>query len=200
MAEAIPLILASTSASRVAMLAAAGVPFEAVAPHVDEAAAKEAMAGAPVRDIADRLAELKAVKVSRSRPDALVLGSDSMVALDRVHFLDKPGTLDGLRDQLRALRGRSHRLVTAAVVARGGQAIWRHVDEAELTIRDFSDSFLEDYVAACGEELQHSVGGYHLEALGAQLFSRIEGDSFTIRGLPLLPLLQWLRDFGVMER
>lgn len=192
------LILASTSASRQLMLTAAGVPFTAIAPHVDEAAAKQAMAGAPVRDIADRLAELKALKVSRSHPGMVVIGSDSMVALDRRTFLDKPDGLEGLRRQLRQLRGREHRLVSAVVAARDGAPLWRHVDEATLAVRDFSDSFLDQYLAACGEDVQHSVGGYHLEALGVQLFSRIDGDSFTIRGLPLLPLLQWLRDTGEM--
>jgi septum formation protein len=194
------ILLASASASRAAMLRAAGVPFEAVAPRVDEAAAKAGMAGASVRDIADALAELKALKVSRSRPGVWVLGSDSMVALDRRAFLDKPGSIDGLVAQLRQLRGREHRLVSAAVVARDGLPVWRHVDEARMRVRAFSEAWLAGYVAACGERVLASVGGYHLEAEGVQLFDAVEGDQFTVRGLPLIAVLAWLREAGVMPR
>ncbi len=192
------IILASTSASRRAMLTAAGVEYESVAPLVDEDGVKAACAGWRVRDVADRLAEMKAVKVSRAWPGRYVLGSDSMVALDRTSWLDKPGSLDGLRAQLRALRGREHRLVSAAVVAKDGEPVWRQTEEARLTVREFSERWLEDYVAACGAAVVSSVGGYHLEALGVQLFERIEGDGFVIRGLPLLHLLAWLRMVGVM--
>ncbi len=182
------------------MLEAAGVPFEAVGSHVDEDAVKAAMAanGARVRDIAERLAEAKAVAVSAMRPGALVIGSDSMVALDARQFLDKPGTVDGLRAQLRLLRGRVHQLISAVVVARDGTPVWRHVAAATLRVRDFSDAWAEDYVVACGPAVAHSVGGYHLEALGVQLFDRVEGDGFVIRGLPLVPLLGFLREAGAM--
>jgi septum formation protein len=190
------IILASESASRRAMLATAGVSFEAVPARIDERAVTLAMRGNAVRDVADRLAELKAVKVSLLRRDKIVLGSDSMLELERGVWLEKPGTPDGLRAQLRLLRGRAHRLVSAAVAARDGQPLWRHVEAATLTVRDFSDAWLEEYVAACGEDVLNSVGGYHLEGLGAQLFTRIEGDQFVVRGLPLLAVLGWLREAG----
>jgi septum formation protein len=193
------IVLASESASRRAMLAAAGVAFEAVPARIDEAGVTAEMAGRPVRDVADRLAELKAVKVSLRRPGQYVLGSDSMLEVARGRWLDKPGTLDGLRAQLRELRGRSHRLVSAAVVSRDGQPVWRHVEAATLHVRDFGEAWLEDYVAACGGEVLLSVGGYHLEGLGAQLFTRVEGDQFTVRGLPLLAVLGWLREAGEMQ-
>jgi septum formation protein len=190
------IVLASESASRKAMLAAAGVAFEAVPARIDEAGVTAQMAGRPVRDVADRLAELKAVKVSFRHPGSFVLGSDSMLEVERGRWLDKPGDLEGLRVQLRTLRGRSHRLISAAVVARDGQPIWRHVEAATLHVRDFSEDWLAHYVAACGEQVLSSVGGYHLEGLGAQLFTRVEGDQFTVRGLPLLAVLGWLREAG----
>jgi septum formation protein len=190
------IILASESASRRAMLTAGGVAFEAVPARIDEAAVTEGLRGRPVRDVADRLAELKAVKVSLLRPGMAVLGSDSMLELERGVWLEKPGTADGLRAQLRQLRGRSHRLVSAAVIARDGRPLWRHVEAATLTVRDFSEDWLDQYVAACGAEVVSSVGGYHVEGLGAQLFTRIEGDQFVVRGLPLLAVLGWLREAG----
>lgn len=190
------IILASESASRKAMLAAAGVGFEAVPARIDEAGVTAEMAGRSVRDVADRLAELKAVKVSLRHRGLFVLGSDSMLEVERGRWLDKPGSPDGLRAQLRALRGRSHRLVSAAVVARDGAPLWRHVESATLHVRDFSEAWLEQYVEACGEQVLSSVGGYHLEGLGAQLFTKVEGDQFTVRGLPLLAVLGWLREAG----
>jgi septum formation protein len=190
------IILASESASRKAMLAAAGVAFEAVPARIDEAGVTAEMQGLAVRDVADRLAELKAVKVSLRHRGQLVLGSDSMLEVERGRWMDKPGSLEGLRAQLRALKGRSHRLVSAAVVARDGQPLWRHVEAATLHVRAFSEGWLEEYVAACGEQVLASVGGYHLEGLGAQLFTRVEGDQFTVRGLPLLAVLGWLREAG----
>ena len=180
------------------MLRAAGVAFEAVPARIDEAAVTAGMRGSAVRDVADRLAEMKAVKVSLTRPGAFVLGSDSMLELERGLWLEKPGDAEGLRAQLRALRGRTHRLVSAAVVARDGRPLWRHVEAATLTVRAFSDAWLETYVAACGDAVSGSVGGYHVEGLGAQLFTRIEGDQFVVRGLPLLAVLGWLREAGEM--
>jgi len=197
----IGLILASQSASRKAMLAAAGVPFVAEAAGVDEESVKLAMQseGADARRLADALAELKAVKVSRRHPTALVLGCDSTVAAADGSLIDKAETRAQSAAQLRALAGTTHKLTSAAVVAQGGITVWRHVDTAKLTMRAFSDAFLESYLDAEWPAIGGCVGGYRLEGLGAQLFSRVEGDHFTILGLPLLPLLDWLRVRGVIQ-
>ena len=194
------IILASQSASRRAMLAAAGVDFGAEAAGVDEDAVKAAMIGEGTdgRRLADALAELKAVKVSRRHPTALVLGCDSTVAAEDGALIDKAESRAESRAQLQALRGTTHKLTSAAVVALGGEPIWRHVDTAKLTMRPFSDAFLESYLDAEWPAIGGCVGGYRLEGLGAQLFSRIDGDHFTILGLPLLPLLDWLRVRGEM--
>ncbi len=193
-----PLILASGSTTRLAMLTAAGLVAEAVAPAVDEAEVKQALRadGANAATVAEHLAELKARRVARRHPEALVVGADQMLVAGEVWF-DKPPDLDHARAQLRALRGRSHELVTAAVVMAGDARLWHHVARARLTMRAFSDGFLEAYVEAAGSRLLESVGAYQLEGLGAQLFARIEGDVFTILGLPLLPLLDFLRAQGV---
>lgn len=190
------LVLASTSASRRAMLAAAGIAYEAVAPGVDEESAKGAMAHLDGRGLADALAELKAVKISSRRPGDLVLGCDSTVELDDGTLLDKPG--DQLAGQLRMLSNRTHRLHSAVVAAEGGIPIWRHVARATMTVRPLSEKFIADYVAQEGEAVAGCVGGYRVEGPGVQLFSKIDGDTFTIQGLPLLPLLDWLRVRGVM--
>ena len=195
------LILASESASRKAMLSAAGVPFTAIAAHIDETAILQSMqaAGAPPRDIADALAELKAVKISRSAPGALVLGGDQMLECEGRLF-EKARTVAEARETLLTLRGKKHKLISAAVIARDGAAIWRHIDDATLTMRNFSDAFLEEYVAKAGPILTSGVGAYESEGLGLQLFSVIRGDSYTIRGMPLLPILEALRNYGVIQR
>ena len=182
------------------MLAAAGVDFSAEAAGVDEDAVKAAMIGEGTdgRRLADALAEIKAVKVSRRHPTALVLGCDSTVAAEDGALIDKAESRAESRAQLQALRGTTHKLTSAAVVALGGEPIWRHVDTAKLTMRPFSDAFLESYLDAEWPAIGGCVGGYRLEGLGAQLFSRIDGDHFTILGLPLLPLLDWLRVRGEM--
>ncbi|MHB9880504.1 Maf family protein [Pacificimonas sp. ICDLI1SI03] len=192
------LILASTSASRRTLLDAAGISCDAVAPGVDEDELKAALKGegATGRAIADALAEAKAVKISRRHPEALVLGGDQMLALDDGTTFDKAADMAELRRQLMRLRGGSHRLISALVIAEGGRAIWRHVDTARLHVRMFSEEWLDSYLAAEGETLLWGVGGYRIEERGVQLFSRIEGDQFTIRGLPLLPLLDYLRTRG----
>jgi septum formation protein len=194
------LILASQSLSRKAMLTAAGVPFTAEAAGVDEDSVKQAMIGEGTdgRRLADALAELKAVKVSRRHPEALVLGCDSTVAAADGSLIDKAESREDSAAQLRALAGTTHKLTSAAVVAQGGVPIWRHVDTAKLTMRPFSEAFLESYLDAEWPAIGGCVGGYRLEGLGAQLFSRIDGDHFTILGLPLLPLLDWLRVRGAM--
>ena len=192
------IVLASQSASRRAMLEAAGIAFTAEAGGVDEESVKAALIaeGTDGRRLADALAEMKAVKVSRRHPTALVLGCDSTVAAEDGTLIDKAGTREESRTQLQGLRGTTHKLTSAAVVALGGEPIWRHVDTAKLTMRPFSDAFLDSYLDAEWPAIGGCVGGYRLEGLGAQLFSRIDGDHFTILGLPLLPLLDWLRVRG----
>lgn len=192
------LILASKSTARRAVLAGAGVPFETASSGVDEGAAKARLlaAGADPRAVAEALAEEKAVAVSRIRPE-LVLGADQTLEFGGQLF-DKVETLAEARERLRTLRGRPHQLHSAVVVAEGGAPVWRETVSATLTMRDFSDAFLEDYLAAEGEASLGSVGCYRLEGLGAQLFAGIEGDYFTILGLPLMGLLGLLRERGVL--
>jgi septum formation protein len=196
------ILLASASPARRAMLEAAGVAHEAVPARIDEEAVTAALVadrpagGLDPRALADRLAEMKALKVSALYPGRLVLGADTVAALDDGRLLAKPGTRAGLRAQLLLLSGRRHRLVSAAVALRDGRPLWRHAGLALLDVRLLSHAFIDWYVEAVPEAVLGSVGGYHLEGLGAQLFAAIRGDSFTIRGLPLLPLLQWLRETG----
>jgi septum formation protein len=192
------LVLASQSAARRAVLEGAGVPFEAVVAGVDEDAAKASMlaGGASPRDVADALAELKAIKVSRTRP-AFVIGADQTLEFEGGLY-DKVETVDEARGRLKLLRGKPHRLHSAVVVAKDGAPIWREVVSATLTMRDVSDIFLDAYLDAEGQAALGSVGCYRLEGLGAQLFSRIEGDYFAILGLPLLGLLDLLRRHGVV--
>ena len=192
------LILASQSASRRAMLEAAGVPFVAEPAYVDEDAVKAAMLadGADGRALADALAEMKAVKLSRLFPQALVLGCDSTVQAADGSLIDKAESREASAEQLRALSGSTHRLTSAAVVAHQGSPIWRHVDVARMTMRSLSDAFIDSYLDAEWPAVGGCVGGYRIEGRGVQLFDRIEGDHFTILGLPLLPLLAWLRARG----
>ena len=191
-------VLASTSASRAALLRAAGVAFEVVAPMVDEAEVKLSLIaeGASPRVIADALAELKACQVSRRRPGALVLGSDQTLELADGSMLDKPEGRAGAEVHLRALMGSEHKLHCAAVVALDGRAVWRVVDTARLTMRALSDAFIADYLDREGDAVFGSVGAYRLEGLGAQLLTRVSGDYFSILGLPLLPVLDYLRVRG----
>lgn len=187
------ITLASTSKSRRALLAAAGVDADAVAPNVDEEAFRNAMRAnkLPVRDQAMQLAELKAMRVSANR-SGLVIGGDQMLALGDQAF-DKPGDLEAARSHLRHLSGKSHTLETAIVICEDGAPIWRHLARPKLTMRPLTDEFIETYVSSCGDALLSTVGAYQLEGPGAQLFTRIEGDYFSILGLPLLPLLDYLR-------
>ena len=194
------LVLASRSASRRAMLSAAGVPFEAVAANVDEDAAKAALRAEDIapRDLADKLAELKALRVSHRDPEALVLGSDSVVALEDGSTLDKPTDRAEAADHLRRLSGKRHELISAAVMAIDGRPVWRVVDRAKMHVRMLSDSFIDEYLAVEWPEISGCVGCYRIEGPGAQLFSRIEGSQFTVLGLPLLPVLDYLRVRGVL--
>jgi septum formation protein len=186
------LVLASTSPSRRAMLEAAGVPFTPVSPMVDEDAAKDAMTHLSPRDLADALAALKAARISMKRPGELVLGCDSVGDLDGIR-LDKPG--DALADQLRRISGRTHKLHSAAVIYLDNQPIWRVIETATLHVRPLSEAFIADYVTR-DPDARWCAGGYRIEGLGAQLFDRVEGSWFAIMGLPLLPMLAWLRVRG----
>lgn len=194
------VILASGSATRQRLLRAAGVPFTVDVASIDEAGVIESLTAerASARDVADLLAELKALKVSARHPQAFVIGADQVLSLGSEMF-QKPGTRAGAREQLKRLRGRTHVLSSALCIAREGAVIWRTVAEVRLTMRDFSDAFLDKYLADAGEEILGSVGAYHVEGLGIQLFSRIEGDTFTILGLPLVPLIDFLRLHGMLK-
>lgn len=192
------VILASTSASRASLLRNAGVAFEALRPGVDEDAAKASLLaeGVQPREIADALAELKAVRIS-SRAEGLVIGADQTLDLDG-ELIDKAATLEEARERLVRLRGRPHKLHSGVVVARDGQPIWREVETATLWMRPFSDAYLDAYLARHGDGLLSSVGCYRLEDEGVQLFSRIQGDYFTILGLPMFGLLDLLRRHGAL--
>jgi septum formation protein len=194
------VVLASGSRFRAAMLEAAGVPVAADPAAVDEGAVKSAMRqqGAGSGETAEALAALKAQQTSRRYPDTLVIGADQMLECEGEWF-DKPVDLAQARRTLMKLRGRTHELLTAVCVVRDGLVLWHHVARARLTMRPFGDGFLESYLEKTGDGACDSVGAYQLEGLGAQLFSRIEGDHFTIVGLPLLPLLDFLRGHGVIE-
>jgi len=196
----VTLVLASQSASRRALLSAAGIPHEAVAPGVDEEAAKAGLKaqGVDARGLADALAEFKALKLSGRRPGDLILGCDQVLALDDGTLLDKAGGREEAREQLQRLRGTTHRLISAAVICEGGAPVWRYVDIAKLTMRTFSAAFLDSYLDAEWPAISGCVGCFRLEGRGVQLFSRIEGSHFTILGLPLLPLLDYLRTRGYM--
>jgi septum formation protein len=190
------LVLASQSASRRAMLSAAGVAFDATFAGVDEDAAKVALRHLAPRDLADALAELKAVKVSARMPGHLVLGSDSMVVLDDGTILDKPVDRADAAAHLRAMSGKRHDLWSAAVIAENAQPIWRHVERAKMHVRPLSDAFIETYLDAEWPAIAGCVGCYRIEGPGAQLFTRIEGSQFTVLGMPLLNVLDFLRVRG----
>jgi len=188
------IVLASASKVRRKLLEAAGLDIRVDPAAVDEAAVKDSYAdeGAGPGDIAEALAELKAMRISPRHPGLITLGADQILDCEGQRF-DKPEGIEGARAQLKALSGRRHRLISSVVALRDGQRLWHHTGEAQLTMRKFSDGFLESYLAAAGPAVLESVGAYQLEGRGAQLFTRIEGDYFTILGLPLLPLLDFLR-------
>jgi septum formation protein len=196
----IPVILASTSAARAAILTGAGVAFTTAPPQVDEGIIKDEMStrGATPREIAEALAEQKAVSVSRGRA-GLVIGADQTLDLDGGLF-DKAETVEEARERLRLLQGRAHTLQTAVVLARDGEPVWRLTDAPRLTMRRFTDEFLEGYLGRQGRTVLASVGCYQLEGEGAQLFEKVEGDYFSILGLPLWGLLAVLREKGALTR
>jgi septum formation protein len=192
------LILASKSKSRVAVLRAAGLEFEQIGSGIDEDSLKEALRveWASVAKQADLLAETKALKVSISHA-GVVLGCDQMLDLDG-QGLDKVSTRAEARAILQRLRGKTHILQSAIVACVEGAPVWRHLAQPRLRMRNFSDSFLDAYLDAIGDAAFEGVGCYQIEGRGAQLFDRIDGDLFSIMGMPLLPLLQWLRDRGTL--
>ena len=193
-----PLILASASPSRRQLLAGAGLSFEIELSGVDEDEVKHSLIGeqAGPQDIATTLAEMKAVRVSRRHRAAMVIGADSTLACNGRLF-DKPATLEDARHQLLALGGRVHELCSSVVVARDGVRLWHWSERAHLTMRPFTEAFLDAYLARAGQAVCASVGAYQLEGLGAHLFSKVEGDYFTVLGLPLLPLLSFLAEHGI---
>ncbi len=191
------VVLASASPIRAELLRRAGVEFDIEVALVDEPTIRESLAaeGASAEDAADALAEAKAMRVGRWRLEDLVIGADQILDLDG-RWLEKPGTVENARTQLADLSGRRHRLVSAAVVARGGARIWGAIDGAGLTMRRFEPAQIDAYLAEAAPAVLGSVGCYQVEGIGVRLFERIEGDHFTILGLPLLPLLAFLRGHG----
>jgi septum formation protein len=194
------IILASQSSARIAMLRDAGVEVEAHPALVDEASIKQSLIadGAKARDIADALAEAKARKVSRKFASALVLGCDQILVTAKGQILDKPESIDDARAHLTMLSGKTHRLVSAAVMCENGEPVWRIVDTAQMTMRALSDEFVSRYVETYWEQIRHCVGCYRIEAEGAQLFASVSGSQFTVIGLPLLPVLDYLRVRGLL--
>jgi septum formation protein len=194
----IPLILASRSPVRHAILSAAGIPHTIEPANIDERALEACAETSNASAVAQLLAREKALAVSGRHPQAFVLGADQTLTLGDRRF-SKPASDIAARTQLACLRGQTHELHSAIAVARDGAVLFEHDERARLTMRDFSDTFLDTYLAAVGSAVRASVGGYQLEAAGIQLFERIEGDHFDILGLPLLPLLAFLRRQGLLS-
>jgi len=194
------LILASASATRQMLLRNCGIAFEKIVSRIDEDTVKTSMSGenASPRDIADTLAEYKARKISLKHPECLVLGSDQVGEFGGT-LLSKAISPEALFEQLSEMRGKHHSLHSAAVIYSDGQPVWRAVTSAKLHMHDLSDRFLKSYVDRNWDDVQHCVGGYQIEAEGLRLFSRIEGDYFTVLGLPLFEILNYLRLSGRIE-
>lgn len=196
------LILASTSAARREMLSRAGVICDVMAPMVDEESIKLSLLeqGVGGRDIADALAEAKAVKLSGKNPAALVIGADQTLELDDRSLLDKPESPEQAMAQLSQMAGKTHKLYSAAVLAERGEPVWRLVATSRMIVRPLSADFVADYVGQHWADIRHCVGCYQVEGAGAQLFSQIQGSHFDIMGLPLLPLLGFLRERGILAQ
>jgi septum formation protein len=195
-----PLLLASSSITRLHLLQSACVPVEARAPDVDERAIEGALQARKINPdaIALELAIAKGLQVSRVCSDRLVIAADQTLSFEREQ-LHKPKTIDDARVQLRKLSGKTHALHSAVVCFLNGAQVFAHVDTARLTMRDLGQSFLDAYLSIAGDAVTRSVGGYQVEGLGMHLFARIEGDQSTILGLPMLPLLAYLRHAGAIE-
>ena len=193
------LILASASQARAAMLRNTGIAIDICPAHVDEDAIKRDLLGSGISPdkIAAVLAREKAISVCRDNSDAIVIGADQVLLHDG-NLFDKPRSMKEAQQHLKTLRGDRHRLVSAVSVVQANVEIWSTSQRTDLTMRAFSDKFLDAYLAEFGEKALTSVGAYHLEGLGAQLFSKVEGDYFTVLGLPLLPLLEFLRTRGIL--
>jgi len=195
-----PIVLASSSETRLRLLRAAGLPVSVQPARLDEEAITASLMAedASPRDVADTLAEMKARKIGERTPGAIVLGCDQTLDF-RGRIFGKPATPDKARDQLWSMRGQTHRLLSAVVLYHEAQPQWRHIGEARLTMRDFSADWLDGYLNRNWDSLRHSAGGYLLESEGVRLFSSVEGDYFTILGLPLLPLLGYLGQRGFIQ-
>ena len=195
------IVLASGSVTRGALLAGAGLTFVTDIAAIDEGTIRDSARteGAQPEDAAMLLAEMKARRIAPRHPDALIIAADQILVCDGEWF-EKPADLAAARAHLLALRGRTHVLATAVLCMAGGRRVWQHVAQPALTMRTFSDEFLDAYLAAEQEAVLSSVGAYRVEGLGVHLFARIEGDHSAILGLPLLPLLEFLRQHGVVVR
>jgi septum formation protein len=193
------IVLASGSAIRATLLRNANVPFAVVVPRIDEESIRAALEneGATPQDVADTLAEVKAQRIAAKHPGCLVIGCDQVLALDRQIFA-KAQTPQDARDVLRTLRGKTHKLLSAAVIYEDDRPVWRHVGQVRLFMRDISDAYLEDYLDRNWDQIRHCVGCYQLEGEGVRLFSRIEGDYFNVLGMPLLELLSYLALRGTL--
>ncbi len=194
------IILASQSEIRKSLLENAGVALDILPARIDESNLIETLIaeGAKARDLADALAESKARKISAKIPETYVLGCDQILNCEN-EIYTKANDPEALLEQLKKLRGKTHQLISAAVFAKSGEPVWRFVDVAQIQFRDFSDQFLNDYIARNFDEVRHSVGGYQLENSGVQLIEDYRGDYFSILGLPLLPILRQLRLWGLLE-
>ena len=192
------IILASGSAIRRKIMSDAGIEFEVITRPVDEDAIKTAMLSkkAVLKDIADALAEAKSMRVSR-QVSGLVIGADQIMVMDDTLY-DKPKDMNEARSRLLEMRGKTHFLIGAVVISENGSPVWRHLAKTKLTMRDFSENFLDEYLEIEGETILQSVGAYRFEGRGAQLFSKVEGDFFSILGLSLLPVMDYLRERGMM--
>lgn len=197
----VPIVLASGSVIRAQLLRNAGVPFSVQIARVDEDTAKRALMaeGAPPRDVADALAEMKARKISDKVPGTMVLGCDQVLDFEG-QMLSKPETPEKALAQLKAMRGKRHMLLSAAVIYQDGEPIWRQVGQVRLRMRASSDAYLRDYVARNWDSIRHAVGAYKLEEEGVRLFATIDGDYFNVLGMPLLELLNFLALKGVIDQ